>query len=166
MSGPPAARPTRDVVAVGSRSEESRVNSLLLGTIAHAVTRQTSLSMLLLWIEPTTEATAEICAAVCTDTLRHVLLAIDFSAHAAGAETATAVLAANAQRTIILHVMSQPILANMAHCQVMTEAALGAIAAETAASLIVFGEHGQGWPESLFIGSTALAVCETAGRRC
>ena len=178
------------LVVVGSRSE-SRVRSLFLGSVASSVIRQTSLPVLLLWIEPTAEATAETCEAVCADTLRHVLLATDFSTHAAGAEQATAVLAAKAERTSILHVVSQPILASMPHWPVMAEAALGAIAAragaaggvvetrlaegepaatiarvaaETAASLIVVGKHGQGWLESLVVGSTALAVCETAGR--
>jgi len=185
-----AAEVGADLVVIGSRSE-SRVTSLFLGSIARAVIQRTRLPVLLLWIEPTAEATAETCEAVCADTLRHVLLATDFSTHAAGAERAIAVLAVKAQRTTILHVMSQPILATMPHWPVMAEAALGAIAARAGAaggpvetrtaegepaatiarlaadldaSLIVVGKHGQGWLESLVIGSTAAAVCETARR--
>jgi len=179
-----------DLVVIGSRGE-SRVEALFLGSVARAVIQRTRLPLLLLWLEPTAEATAETCEAVCADTLRHVLLASDFSRHAGGAETATAALAAQAQRTTILHVITPAILATMPHWPVMAAAALAAIAARTGAaggvvetrtaegepaatiarvaaatdaSLIVVGKHGQGWLESLVIGSTALAICETARR--
>jgi nucleotide-binding universal stress UspA family protein len=38
------------------------------------------------------------------------------------------------------------------------------IAGEKAVGLIIVGKHGQGWLDSLLIGSTAAAVCETARR--
>jgi nucleotide-binding universal stress UspA family protein len=92
-----------DLVVIGSRSE-SRVKTFFLGSVARAVIHQTTLPLLLQWIEPTAEATAEACETVCADTLRHVLLATDFSSHAAAAEAATAALAAAAGRTTIMHV--------------------------------------------------------------
>ncbi len=184
-----------DLVVIGSRSE-SRVKTLFLGSVARAVIQQTSLPLLLQWIEPTAEATAETCEAVCTDTLRHVLLATDFSSHAAAAEAATETLAAAAGRTTIVHVIRQADVEQTPHLQVMAEAALATIrgrieaaggtvdtrlaatrlaesepaatiakvAADIDASLIIVGKHGQGWVESLLIGSTAAAVCETARR--
>ncbi len=185
-----AAEVEADLVVIGSRSE-SRVTSLFLGSVARAVIQQTRLPLLLLWIEPTAEATARTCEAVCADTLRHVLLATDFSKHAAAAETVAAVLARQAARTTVLHVMTEATVATTPHWPVMAEAALRAIAApvaavgnlvetrtgegepaatiarlaaETGASLIVLGKHGQGWLERALIGSTAAAVCETARR--
>lgn len=185
-----AAEVEADLLVIGSRSE-SRVTSLFLGSVARAVIQRTSLPLLLLWIELTAEATAETCAAVCVDTLRHVLLATDFSTHAGAAETATAALAGQAQRTTVVHVMTEATLATMPHWPMMVEAALGAIAAragaaggvvetrtaegeaaatiaraaaETDASLIVVRKQGQGWLDGLVIGSTAAALCETARR--
>jgi nucleotide-binding universal stress UspA family protein len=179
-----------DLVVIGSRSE-SRVKTLFLGSVARAVIHQTSLPLLLQWIEPTAEATAQTCEAVCADTLRHVLLATDFSSHAAAAEAATEALAAAAGRTTIVHVIRPADVEQTPHLQVMAEAALATIrgrieaaggtvdtrlaegepaatiakvAADIDASLIIVGKHGQGWVESLLIGSSAAAVCETARR--
>jgi nucleotide-binding universal stress UspA family protein len=179
-----------DLVVIGSRSE-SRVKTLFLGSVARAVIHQTRLPLLLMWIEPTALATAETCRAVCPDTLRHVLLATDFSKHAAAAEAATAALAAAAGRTTIVHVTRPADVEQTPHLPAMAEAALATIrgrleaaggtvdtrllkgepaatiaglAADLDASLIVVGKHGQGWVESLLIGSTAAAVCETARR--
>ena len=185
-----AAETGADLVVVGSRSE-SRVKSLFLGSVARAVIRQTRLPLLLQWIEPTAEATADTCAAVCEDTLRHVVLATDFSKHAAAAEAAATALAAKSRRTTCLHVMTPGALDQTPLWPVMAEAALAVIqgrieaaggtvdrlvakgepaptiaraAAEHDASLIVVGKHGQSWVESMLIGSTAAAVCETARR--
>jgi nucleotide-binding universal stress UspA family protein len=179
-----------DLVVIGSRSE-SRVKTLFLGSVARAVIHQTRLPLLLQWIEPTAEATAKTCEAVCADTLRHVLLATDFSSHAAAAEAAAEVLAAAAGRTTIMHVARPADLERTPHLPVMAEAALATIrdrivaaggtvdtrlaegepaasiakvAANIDASLIIVGKHGQGWVESLLIGSSAAAVCETARR--
>ena len=189
-----------DLVVIGSRSE-SRVKTLFLGSVARAVLQQTSLPLLLLWLEPTAEATAETCEAVCADTLRHVLLATDFSSHAAAAEAATEALATAAARTTVLHVTRPADVEKTPHLPIMAEAALAKIrsrieaaggtvdthlapsrlapsrlaegepaltiarlAADLDATLIVVGKHGQGWVESLLIGSTAAAVCETARR--
>ena len=179
-----------DLVVIGSRNE-SRVKTLFLGSVARAVIHRTNRPLLLMWIEPTALATAETCEAVCADTLRQVLLATDFSAHAAAAEAATEALAAAAGRTTIVHVMQPAAVETTPHLPVMAEAALATIkdriaaaggradtrlaegepattiaklAADIDASLIIVGKHGQGWVESVLIGSNAAAVCETARR--
>lgn len=113
-----------DRVVIGSRSE-SRARSLFLGRVARAVIRQTSLPPLPTWIEPTAEATREAREAACAGTRGHVLLATDFSRHAAAAEAATEALAA---------------VETLPHLPVMAEVAPAAI---------------NGRVESLPIGSTA-----------
>jgi nucleotide-binding universal stress UspA family protein len=183
-----AAETGADLVVVGSRSE-SRVKALFLGSVARAVIQRTSLPLLLQWIEPTAEATAEACAAVCPNMLQHVLLATDFSKHATAAERAATALAKRSEYTTILHVMPPALCDATPLWPVMADAALAVIhgrieaaggraekllvegepapgiariAGEKAVGLIIVGKHGQGWLDSLLIGSTAAAVCETA----
>ena len=185
-----AAEVAADLVVIGSRGE-SRIEALFLGSVARAVIQGACLPVLLLWIEPTAEATAETCEAVCADPLRHVLFATDFSTRAGSAEAATAGLAAVAGQTTILHVTTPTTAATMPYWPVMAAAALETIAARVGAeggsvetrtaagepapaiaclattldaSLIVVGKHGEGWLESLLIGSTAAAICEQARR--
>lgn len=185
-----AADNSADLVVIGSRSE-SRVKSLFLGSVARAVIHQTRLPLLLQWIEPTPEAAAETCAAVCTDMLGHILFATDFSRHAAHAQAMVAHLAPKARSTTLLHVMPTQVLEATPLWPVMAKAALddigarleasgakvdkilaqgepaptiASIAAEQHPSLVILGKHGQGWMQSLLIGSTAQAVCETARR--
>ena len=182
-----AAREAADLVVIGTRSHNT-AHDVFLGSVAREVLRLTERPVLLLHLPRGASDTA---AASGPALLDHVLLATDFSAHAAGAEVVAAGLAAAAGRTTVLHVgdpetkVRPPLRAVMATAalraiaepmeaagaRVETLAAEGEpaptiarVAAETEASLIVVGKHGQGWLQSLVVGSTALAIGETAGR--
>lgn len=147
--------------------------------------------MLLEWIEPSADATQKKCEAVCTDTLRHVLLATDFSKHALAAENAAVELAKHASVVDCEHVLSTTEKADKPPLPVMAKAALNQLsdriktnggkaqmtllegdaanqisqhANNINASLIIVGKHGQNWLESTLIGSTATKLCEIAGR--
>jgi nucleotide-binding universal stress UspA family protein len=178
-----------DLIVIGSRGH-TLIGRLLLGSVARAVIRATTRPVLLEWVEPTAAGTREACEAVCTDTLRHVLFATDFSANAALAEAAALHLAAKAGRVDCVHVIDErdddadPAAANAgARIDALVkriEAAgghgngivlQGRPASEIArhagshgASLIVVGKHGQSALASLLIGSTAENLCEIAGR--
>lgn len=185
-----AAEVKADLVVIGSRGQ-SRVRGLFLGSVAREVIRQTSLPILLEWLEPSADETRERCEAVCKHTLDHILLATDHSRHAGGAEKAAITLAARAQQTELLTVITPDALGKTPRLPIMVEAALGdiqshllpearqvrlltetgkpcdaiaRIATEGHCSLIIVGKHGQGWLESKVIGSTAARLCETAKR--
>src|SRR5512139_2190012 len=188
-----AAEVQAGLVIVGSRSHHL-AHRLFLGSVARDVVRRTRLPLLLLWLEPSAEATAARCVATCTDTLRHVMLATDLSRHAAAAEQAAAVLAApphHAQAFDALTVLTPesiaetpalPLMARAAlqaliaapkqagvHCEALVEigepaASIARLAADRDVSLIVVGKHGRGWTSSRVIGSTAYRLCEAAGR--
>jgi nucleotide-binding universal stress UspA family protein len=123
--------------------------------------------------------------------LRRLLLATDLSIQAHAAETAAARLAPHAGVVDLFHVVSPDETARYPRWSVMARAALDNIAheitaaggkveahlatgkpseeiaraaAERDADLIVVGKHGQGWVESMAIGSTAAALCEIARR--
>jgi hypothetical protein len=69
--------------------------------------RKTQVPLLLEWLEPTGHGAVTGCAAVCVDTLRHVLLATDLSKHAGAAERAAVAMAPDAQRVDCLVVLTQ-----------------------------------------------------------
>ncbi len=123
--------------------------------------------------------------------MRHVLLATDLSKHASAAERVAVALAPNAQRVDCLTVLTAeavdatpalPLMARAAlDAQVARIAAAGGrgealvlegdpheviarLAQERDCSLIICGKHGQRWVQSMVIGSTALRLCERAGR--
>lgn len=185
-----AAVHSTDMIVIGSRGH-NLVARLFLGSVAREVIRNTSLPLLLEWIEPTAAATQQKCEAVCSNTLSHVLLATDFSKHAAAAEETAIGLAAKAQRLECVHVIdeadrtAQPV--SPAHAQAALDALVqridaaggkgssvvlhGKASAEIArhsngheASLIVVGKRGQNPVADLLTGSTAAALCEIAGR--
>lgn len=182
------------LIVIGSRSR-NMIRGLFLGSVAREVIRKTEMPLLLEWIEPTAEATAARCEAVCRESLRHLMLATDFSRHALAAEDAAVALSRTAGRTDCLHVVTGaarhatpalPVMAKAALADIaariraaggsaeilVAEAPAGHAVAEAVAaqarerdcSLIVVGKHGQGWVESMLIGSTAAKLCEIAGR--
>jgi len=183
-----AAEAKADLVVVGSRSH-NLASRMFLGSVARAVIRKTRLPLLLQWIEQgAASAGLEV---VCAETLRHVMLATDLSKHAQGAERATIALASRTGLIDCLSVMTPEAIETTPALPVMARAALdellgriarvggrgeaiviegdpkesiARIARERDCSLIVVGKHGQGWVESMIIGSTAASVCETAGR--
>lgn len=184
-----AAETAADFIVVGSRGH-NMLSKLFLGSVARSVIRKTALPVLLEWIEPTAQATQVRCEAVCVDTLRHILLATDFSEHAAAAEKAFFELARHAQSVECVHVRASdgkhPGLTEQAAQEHMDRLlqrldALGVQAKarllkgkpsdeiarhaqEQDVSMIVVGKHGQNWLASTVIGSTAANLCEIAGR--
>jgi len=181
---------TADLIILGSRSH-NLASRLFLGSVARDMVRKTPLPLLLEWLEPVSHGAAPGCAAVCADTLHHVLLATDLSKHAAAAEGAAVALAAEAQRVACLAVLTAEAIDATPALPLMARAALdelvarvdaagghgqawvlygdpheviARIAQERDCSLIVCGKQGQHWVQSMVIGSTALRLCEMAGR--
>ena len=179
-----------DLIVLGSRSH-NLASRLFLGSVARDMVRKTQVPLLLEWLEPTAQGAATGCAAVCVDTLRHVLLATDLSKHAGAAERAAIELSAQAQRVDCLAVLTPEAIDAVPALPLMARAALDALVAridavgghgealvlvgdpheliarvanERDCSLIVCGKHGQHWVQSMVIGSTALRLCEMAGR--
>jgi len=175
-----------DLIVLGSRSH-NLASRVFLGSVARDMVRRTQLPLLLAWLEPTGDGVA----AVCADTLRHVLLATDLSKHAGAAERAAVALAADAQRVDCLAVLTPEALDATPALPAMARAALDGLVAridaagghgealvlegdpheviarvahERDCSLIVCGKHGQHWVTSMVIGSTALRLCEKAAR--
>jgi len=179
-----------DLIVVGSRGQNI-VTKLMLGSVARQVIRETSLPVLLEWVEPMAEATQAHCAAVCQDTLEHIVFATDFSHNAAAAEKAALYLGSRAKRLDCLHVMTDRESGDSASEEALRKA-LDALmqrlesggvkqveslllsgkapteiarhANKNGASLIIVGKHGQNPISSLVIGSTAESLCEGAGR--
>jgi len=178
------------LIVLGSRSH-NLASRLFLGSVARDMVRKTRVPLLLEWLEPASHGTVPGCAAVCVDTLRHVLLATDLSKHAGAAEGAAVALAAEAQRVDCLAVLTLEAIDATPALPLMARAALDALVARVDAagghgqalvlvgdpheviarvaqerdcSLIVCGKHGQHWVQSMVIGSTALRLCEMAGR--
>lgn len=179
-----------DLIVLGSRSH-NLASRLFLGSVARDMVRKTPVPLLLEWLEPVTHGAAPGCAAVCVDTLRHVLLTTDLSKHAGAAEDAAVALAPNAQRVDCLAVLTPDATDATPALPLMARAALDAlvvrieaagshaealvlegdphemiarVAQDRDCSLIVCGKHGQHWVQSMVIGSTALRLCEMAGR--
>jgi nucleotide-binding universal stress UspA family protein len=185
-----AAQAHAELIVVGSRGHNV-VARMFLGSVARALLHKATTSVLLEWVEPTAAATQSHCEAVCTDTLRHVVVATDFSVDAAAAEHAVIRLAAQTQRIDALHVAPGADSTVWQLSPQATQAALAGLAAriheaggtgravildgvasqEIAryatthdVSLIVVGKHGRGRLSDKLIGSTAARVCEIAGR--
>lgn len=179
-----------DLIVIGSRGQ-NMARGLFLGSVAREVLRLSTLPVRLEWIEATGKDGEAACERACHAGLRRVLLATDFSAQAHAAEVAATRLAPHAGVVDLLHVVSPDEAARTARWPVMARAALDTIAHEIAAAggksevhladgkpseviarlaaardadLIVVGKHGQGWIDSMLIGSTAANVCEIARR--
>lgn len=185
-----AAEAGATLAVVGSRGQ-NLVSRLFLGSVARDMIRKATLPLLLQWIEPDAESTAGRCSAVCTKTLRHVLLATDLSKHASAAERVAVALAGRAARIDCLTVLSPQAIETTPALPLMTRAALDALvrqikagasqgealvlqgepsaaiartAQERDCSLIIVGKHGQHWVQSKLIGGTASRLCESVGR--
>lgn len=179
-----------DLLVIGSRSQNV-VTRLFLGSTARDLVRETSLPLLLEWIEPCQGDGCSDCEVVCSSLPGKVLLATDFSTHARAAEQVAIGLSRRGQSTDCLHVLTEaacaaipawPLMARAAledlvsqiHCRggigkaILEEGepaeAIAWVAEGGDYSLVVVGKHGQNWVESRLIGSTAAKVCETAGR--
>jgi nucleotide-binding universal stress UspA family protein len=179
-----------NLIVIGSRSH-NLISKLFLGSVARAVIQKTTLPLLLQWIEPTAVGTQQKCAAVCTNTLRHVLLATDFSASAAAAEAAAIHLATKAGQVDCIYVKEAPDSTATSVSAIHAQDALnklvkrieaagsrgnnavlhGKASSEIAryarsqdVSLIVVGKRGRNPLASLVIGSTAANLFEIAGR--
>ncbi|MDP4032244.1 MAG: universal stress protein [Pseudorhodobacter sp.] len=185
-----AADHRADLIMIGARGQ-NMLRGLFLGSTAREVIRLTRLPVRLEWIEATQEGTAAHCERVRHGGLKRLMLATDFSPHAAAAEATSAQLAAHAGAVDLVHVVTEADRARFTRWPVMARAALGSIgheveaaggkaelhlptgkpseeiariAAERDVSLIVTGKHGQNWVQSMVIGSTAAALCEIARR--
>lgn len=179
-----------DLIVIGSRGH-NLISKLFLGSVARSVIQRATLPLLLEWVEPTVVGTQQKCAAVCTNTLRHVLLATDFSASAAAAEAAAIHLAGKAEQVDCVYVLeTQDSEATSVTSSHATEALTALVQRIQAAgsrgnnvvlrgkasseiaryasshdvSLIVVGKRGQNPLASLMTGSTAANLCEIAGR--
>lgn len=179
-----------DLIVIGSRGR-SLVQDIFLGSVAREVIRRSDLPVRLEWLEATEKNGESVCERICDGTFQRPLVATDFSPRAAEAERAAAMLAPRAETVDLLHVMTAEELARYTRWPVMARAALDNIGHEVAAAggraeihlaegtpsaqiaraaadrnadVIVVGKHGQGWLESLVIGSTAAKLCETARR--
>ena len=156
-----AAEAGVDLLVAGSRSQ-NLASRLFLGSVARDLVRKTPLPLLLHWIEPDVQSTGF--SAVCTETLRHVMLATDLSRHASAAEQAAVALAGHASRIVCLTVLTRRAMDDTPALTLMTRAALDALVRQIEAN----GGHGEalvleGEPIAV-IGSTALRLCESAGR--
>lgn len=179
-----------DLIVIGSRSQDI-ITKLFLGRFAREVIRKTTLPLLLEWIEPSKARTDSGDDLICTNTLRKLLLATDFSKRAGSAERAAIALASPGRRIDCVHLISGETQERIPAWPIMVKAALKEIVDRIQAagaecrmivisgeakemiprigmdddySLIIVGKHGQNWIESVVIGSTAEKVCETAGR--
>ena len=185
-----AQEKSADLIVIGSRSQDI-ITKLFLGRVAREVIRKTTLPLLLEWIEPSAVKTSNGDDLICTNTLRKLLLATDFSKHAGPAERAAIALAAPGRRIDCMHVIADATQKSIPAWPIMITAALQEIinkiqtnnaeskmivipgdakemirkvALDDDYSLIIVGKHGQNWIESTVIGSTAEKICETAGR--
>jgi nucleotide-binding universal stress UspA family protein len=179
-----------DLIVIGSRGQ-NMVRGLFLGSVAREVIRLSALPVRLEWIEATGRDGDAACERTCHAGLRRLLLATDFSHQARAAEAATAKLAPHAGVVDLVHVVAPAEAERYARWPAMARAALDNIAHEIAGGggkaelhlaegkasesiaqlaalldtdLIVVGKHGQGWVESMTIGSTAANLCEIARR--
>lgn len=185
-----ASEHSADLIVIGSRGQ-NMVRGLFLGSVAREVIRISTVPVRLEWIEATGTGGDTACERTCHAGLRRLLLATDFSLQAHAAEAVAARLAPHAGAVDLVHVVSPDEAARYARWPVMARAALENIAHEIAAAggkaevhlatgkpseeiaraaaerdvdLIVVGKHGQGWVDSITIGSTAANLCEIARR--
>ncbi|MEX2479307.1 MAG: universal stress protein [Gammaproteobacteria bacterium] len=178
------------LIVLGSRGQ-NMLSKLFLGSVARAVIHDTNVPVLLEWIEPSAAATRARCEAVCTDTLRRILFATDFSEQAKAAEKAVLELAPRATQVDCVHVLAADQHEAAAAAETSAQAAMADLverinaaggqasgtllqgrpsseiaryAASQDISMIVVGKRGQNLIASLVIGSTATKLCEIAGR--
>jgi nucleotide-binding universal stress UspA family protein len=175
-----------DLVVVGSRSHNF-LYEIFLGSVAKEVIRKSDMPVLIERLEPMLAGHAETCAAICSQALDRILLAVDLSAQSKSAEDAAVRLAAKAGHIDCLTVLPDDAseddrqAARTRHRELIQRIedvggnggsrievgepseTIGR-AGQEGYSLIIVGKHGQSWIEGKIIGSTAAKVCETARR--
>lgn len=177
-----------DLVVAGTRSM-NLVEEFFLGSVVRKVMRETTVPVLLEWVEASDESDETGSTVEATDTLRHVLLATDLTHGSTAAHDAAMALAARGATVDCVHVMQSDELADFAERETMVRAALEELskrvesagskgeaiiveegepvsqlldlAAERDVSLLVVGRTGRNWPKSM-LGSTARKLCEQA----
>jgi nucleotide-binding universal stress UspA family protein len=175
-----------DLVVVGSRSHNF-LHEVFLGSVAKEVIGKSDMPVLIVRLEPVQAGDAETCAAICSQALDRILLAVDLSAQSKSAEDAAVRLAARAGHIDCLTVLSNEATdddrqaAESRHRELIRriEDAGGnagsriehgepsetiARAGQQGYSLIIVGKHGRNWIEGKIIGTTAANICETARR--
>lgn len=186
-----AADEAADLLVIGSRSH-NLIHDVLLGSVAKAVVRKSTLPVLLERIEPTVKETEVVCAAVCRQKLTTLLLATDFSEHAHTAEAIAVNLAQLADASYFLSVIepdnhsrsdigeSDTALAKLEKIKEQTgdfanrieiithsgepAAVIAQVAENIEATLIILGKHGHGWQPKSIVGHVAERVCVLAKR--
>lgn len=175
-----------DLVVVGSRSH-TFLYEIFLGSVAKEVIRKSDMPVLIERLEPVQAGDAETCAAICSQALDKILLAVDLSAQSRSAEDAAVRLAAKAGHIDSLTVLPDDAsdndrqAAESRHRELIQRikdvggnagsrieqgepSETIARAGQEGYSLIIVGKHGRNWIEDKIIGSTAAKVCETARR--
>ncbi|MFN4102362.1 MAG: universal stress protein, partial [Pararhodobacter sp.] len=179
-----------DLIVIGSRGQ-NMIRGLFLGSVAREVIRLSPLPLRLEWIEATGKAGDAACERTCHAGLRRVLLATDFSQQSQAAEKAAIEIGRLGAHVDVLHVLSPdggkiytrwPSMAQAALTYIAQDVQVAGglsevhlvtgkpsteiarIAAEHDTDLIIVGKHGQGWANSLAVGSTAASLCEIARR--
>jgi nucleotide-binding universal stress UspA family protein len=175
-----------DLVVVGSRSHNF-LHEVFLGSVAKEVIRKSDMPVLIVRLEPVQAGDAETCAAICSQALDRILLAVDLSAQSKSAEDAAVRLAAKAGHIDCLTVLPNDATeddrqaAESRHRELIQRIedvggnagsrieqgepseTIGR-AGQEGYSLIIVGKHGRNWIEGKIIGTTAAKVCETARR--
>jgi nucleotide-binding universal stress UspA family protein len=175
-----------DLVVVGSRSHNF-LYEVFLGSVAKEVIRKSDMPVLIERLEPVQAGDAETCAAICSQALDKILLAVDLSAQSGSAEDAAVRLAAKAGHIDCLTVLLNDATeddrqaAETRHRELIQRIkdvggnagsrieqgepseTIGR-AGQEGYSLIIVGKHGRNWIEGKVIGTTAANVCETARR--
>lgn len=173
-----------DLLVIGSRGQNI-IKKMFLGSTARKVIQQSRIPLLLEWVEPTAEQTRKCCEAVCTNSLKHIVLATDFSTAAKNAELAALHLASQAGKVECLYVQDKDtdnsktdaamadllqgfVTAGKTADSVLLNGrasqAIADYAAQKNASLIIVGRQGRGFLSNRLIGTTATRLCEIAGR--
>jgi nucleotide-binding universal stress UspA family protein len=175
-----------DLVVVGSRSHNF-LYEIFLGSVAKEVIRKSDMPVLIERLEPMLAGHAETCAAICSQALDRILLAVDLSAQSKSAEDAAVRLAAKAGHIDCLTVLAndaseddrqaardrhQELIQRIedvggnagSRIEVGEPSETIGRAGQEGYSLIIVGKHGRNWIEGRIIGSTAAKVCETARR--
>jgi nucleotide-binding universal stress UspA family protein len=175
-----------DLVVVGSRSHNF-LYEIFLGSVAKEVIRKSDMPVLIERLEPAQAGNAETCAAICSQALHRILLAVDLSAQSKSAEDAAVRLAAKAGHIDCLTVLAndaseddrqaardrhQELIQRIedvggnagSRIEVGEPSETIGRAGQEGYSLIIVGKHGRNWIAGKIIGSTAAKVCETARR--
>lgn len=171
-----------DLVFMGTRSM-NLVEEFFLGSTIRTVMRETTVPILLRWVDVDAESDGEF---ECEEMLRRVVLATDLTHGSAVAHDAAIALASRGATIDCVHVMSGDELSHFEDPESMVGSVLDGIVAQVAdaggdgeafiehgspvpallshierrdASMLIVGRSGRNWPRNL-VGSTARTLCE------